>query len=54
MLKLQLGMPNDDYPAVMKRKAFIIDIDAFNHALMSYQEVTQLMTVLNTACNSAL
>jgi uncharacterized protein (TIGR04255 family) len=38
-LKFQFGMHNPDYPATIKRKSFILDLDAYYVGLLDRQEI---------------
>jgi uncharacterized protein (TIGR04255 family) len=42
-LRFQFGMPNPDYPAVMKRPSFVLDFDAYVQAAHELQTSLQYM-----------
>lgn len=46
-LRLTYGVANPDYPAIVKRKEFILDIDAFSPGLTSYEELMSQVTRLH-------
>jgi uncharacterized protein (TIGR04255 family) len=46
-LKIQYGVFNPDYPAVVKRKEFVLDIDAFSPGLASYGQFMEQLTTLH-------
>jgi len=39
-VKFQFGVPNPDYPALIKRKQFVLDIDAYVQGALTRQDVT--------------
>ncbi|TDE50106.1 TIGR04255 family protein [Flavobacterium sp. GT3P67] len=39
MLKFQYGMNNPDYPAVIKKKSFILDFDASFTGILKHHEI---------------
>ena len=45
-VKYQFGIANPDYPAHIKRKQFVLDIDAYSHGSFDYGEV---LTVIDDA-----
>lgn len=46
-LRLQYGVFNPDYPAVVKRKEFILDIDASSPGLTSYEQFMEQLVTLH-------
>lgn len=38
-VKVQFGIQNPDYPAPVKRRQFVLDIDVFVHGALSYEDV---------------
>lgn len=40
-LRFQYGMPNPDYPAIIKKKFFTLDFDAYIDGLIEYDEVAK-------------
>ena len=42
-LRCQFGMPNPDYPAPIRRKLFVLDLDAYRTGLMDPDEVPDLL-----------
>jgi uncharacterized protein (TIGR04255 family) len=43
-VRYQFGMPNPDYPAQIKRKFFVIDLDAYYQGLLERDEVEANLT----------
>jgi len=39
LLRFQFGMPNPDYPAPIKQKIFVLDLDAFRHDLLNLAQL---------------
>lgn len=50
--KLQYGMINPDFPAIIKKKSFIIDTDHVNLSLLNPDEIRQALPVLHTAAKT--
>lgn len=46
-LRLQYGVLNPDYPAVVKRKEFVLDMDAFSPGLASFQQIMDEIKALH-------
>lgn len=44
ILKFQYGMHNQDYPAIIKKKTFILDLDAFHSGVLTQNEIDQYLT----------
>lgn len=44
-VKFQFGMPNPDYPALIKRKQFVLDIDAYVQGALTQQDVEESIEV---------
>jgi uncharacterized protein (TIGR04255 family) len=42
-MRFQYGMPNIDYPAVIKRKMFVLDYDAYVASSIEFQDVAKLL-----------
>ena len=42
-LRYQFGMHNPDFPAPIKQKRFILDMDAYNEGILDISEVTRLI-----------
>ncbi|HYA90695.1 MAG TPA: TIGR04255 family protein [Thermodesulfobacteriota bacterium] len=47
MLKFQYGMHNPDYPAPIKQKIFVLDLDAFKEGTLSFEEVNDIIPKLH-------
>lgn len=43
MLKFQYGVHNPDYPAIVKKKVFILDLDAFYNGILKQHEIDLLV-----------
>ena len=41
LLRFQYGMHNPDYPAVIKKRVFIIDIDAYTNGIMNKKDIVE-------------
>lgn len=39
LVKFQFGIPNPDYPALIKRKQFVLDIDAYVHGALTKDDI---------------
>ncbi len=46
-LRYQYGMHNPDYPAVIKKKTFILDFDAYQNGLLTYEDVSASLDVFH-------
>jgi len=46
-LRLQYGVLNPDYPAVVKRKEFVLDMDAFSPGLASFGQMMDQLRALH-------
>lgn len=42
-VKYQFGIANPDYPAVIRKKQFVIDVDAYSHGAFEYTEISQFI-----------
>lgn len=47
MLKYQYGMYNPDFPAPIKQKIFVLDLDAYKIGLLSFEELTDIIPNLH-------
>lgn len=43
MLKFQYGVHNSDYPAIIKKKVFILDLDAFYNGILKKDEIDKFV-----------
>jgi uncharacterized protein (TIGR04255 family) len=61
-LRFQFGMPNPDYPAPIKKKHFVLDLDAYHQGLQTFQEIpgnldryhTQIQTLFESSITDKL
>lgn len=42
-MKQQFGIANPDYPAVIRKKQFVIDIDAYAHGVFELADIKQFL-----------
>ncbi len=47
VLRFQYGMSNPDYPALIKRKIFVLDYDAYTSSLLTKEEIIQTLPLLH-------
>jgi len=47
MLKYQYGMHNPDYPAPIKQKIFVLDLDAYKSGILSLEELSDIIPKLH-------
>lgn len=43
LLKAQFGIPNPDYPAAVKQKQFVIDLDAYSFGAYTHDQINELI-----------
>ncbi len=42
-VKYQFGIANPDYPAVIRKKQFVIDVDAYSHGAFEHADISQFI-----------
>ncbi|MBI2871199.1 MAG: TIGR04255 family protein [Candidatus Omnitrophica bacterium] len=47
-LRYRLGMHNPDYPARIRQKVFVLDLDAYTHSAVDIREVSHLLDDFHT------
>jgi uncharacterized protein (TIGR04255 family) len=47
-LRIQFGMPNSDYPAPIRKKAFVLDLDAYCQDLIEHNQIPHRLDLLHT------
>jgi uncharacterized protein (TIGR04255 family) len=52
-LRFQYGMPNPDYPAPIRKKAFTLDYDAYCTLLLSQEEIVQYLSTFHQKLKAA-
>lgn len=43
LVKFQFGIANPDYPAPVRKKEFVLDIDAYSHGAFEYKDIADFM-----------
>ncbi len=51
-IRFQFGMPNEDYPAVIRKKSFVMDTDAYTNLVMSQGDIKKYLNILHDRINA--